>query len=395
MTSGRLYSAVTKHWTKIASGLVVVLGVVEFVWGGLTADSGVEFYLMAWAGTTGGLWFLFEKAETTLSEESRGQVKGFLQVSAVKSRIESIPSQFVVLFDRVFGERHWSKRCFKNTAVTSVTAGMVVFGVLLATGEAGRVPSLRLVFLGAAGFALFAGYFRYRVLPRSKRPRVVQGAVGTLCALLGMGFWPVYFNAADLPSWLVGAYYGITAFAFFTLLNLLPDYVSLLETRWAVSHLAKGSKYVPVLLLDVVLTWAIWAVALAGFLTVVPHPSGSSDDGLSRAMSTFWQGLALPEEPLTLLSPPALFRWLFQVPRTATFDTPVKISFFSTFFTSIWLWLYAASVLVSRVLLKMNSGVGFLLRVTDVERQPFRSMGFVSVIIVSVLFLLGLPLVLL
>ena len=41
----------------------------------------------------------------------------------------------------------------------------------------------------------------------------------------------------------------------------------------------------------------------------------------------------------------------------------------------------------------MNSGVGFLLRATDVERQPFRSMGFVSVIIVSVLFALGLPLV--
>ena len=45
-------------------------------------------------------------------------------------------------------------------------------------------------------------------------------------------------------------------------------------------------------------------------------------------------------------------------------------------------------------LLRMNSGVGFLLRVTDVERQPFCSMGFVSVILVSPLFALGLPLVL-
>ena len=43
----------------------------------------------------------------------------------------------------------------------------------------------------------------------------------------------------------------------------------------------------------------------------------------------------------------------------------------------------------------MNSVVGFLLRVTDVERQPFRSMGFVSVIIVSGLFALGLVVVLL
>ena len=32
--------------------------------------------------------------------------------------------------------------------------------------------------------------------------------------------------------------------------------------------------------------------------------------------------------------------------------------------------------------------------VTEVERQPFRSMGFVSVIVVSALFALGLPLVL-
>ena len=31
----------------------------------------------------------------------------------------------------------------------------------------------------------------------------------------------------------------------------------------------------------------------------------------------------------------------------------------------------------------------------ECERQPFRSMGFVSVIIVSVLFAMGLPLVLL
>lgn len=51
--------------------------------------------------------------------------------------------------------------------------------------------------------------------------------------------------------------------------------------------------------------------------------------------------------------------------------------------------------MMSRVLIRMNKGVGFLLRVTDVEKQPFRSMGFVSVIIASAIFTLGLPLVLL
>lgn len=48
-----------------------MIGLLEFVVGGLTADSGLEFYLLAWAGTTGGLWFPFEKAEKSLSRESR------------------------------------------------------------------------------------------------------------------------------------------------------------------------------------------------------------------------------------------------------------------------------------------------------------------------------------
>ena len=45
------------------------------------------------------------------------------------------------------------------------------------------------------------------------------------------------------------------------------------------------------------------------------------------------------------------------------------------------------------VLVRIGGRVGF--RVTDVERQPFRSKRFVSVITVSGLFALGLPLVLL
>ena len=76
-------------------------------------------------------------------------------------------------------------------------------------------------------------------------------------------------------------------------------------------------------------------------------------------------------------------------------DHVSSLFFYSAFFTSVWLWLYAASVLVSRVLVRLSGGVGFLLKVTDVEIQPFRSMGFTSVVLVSLLFLVGLPFVLL
>jgi len=79
---------------------------------------------------------------------------------------------------------------------------------------------------------------------------------------------------------------------------------------------------------------------------------------------------------------------------TAPMGLPFGLFFYSAFLTSVWLWLYVAAVILSRFLLRMNNGVGFLLRASDVEQQPFRSMGFVSVIIVSGLFALGLPLVL-
>ena len=48
-----------------------------------------------------------------------------------------------------------------------------------------------------------------------------------------------------------------------------------------------------------------------------------------------------------------------------TYFLPWSVFFYSAFSTSVWLWLYATSVLASRLLLRMNNGVGFLLRVTD------------------------------
>jgi hypothetical protein len=87
-----------------------------------------------------------------------------------------------------------------------------------------------------------------------------------------------------------------------------------------------------------------------------------------------------------------LWAWLWSLRSSSGF--PIKVVFLSAFFTSAWLWIYVRAVYAVRFLLCMNSGVGFLLRATDVERQPFRSLGVVSVIITSALFLLALPLVL-
>lgn len=179
MTSGRLYSLVTKHWARIAAGLVVVLGLVEFAVGGLTADSGLEFYLLAWGATTGGLWFLFEKAESSLSEQFRHQVTRWLRSEDIRTRAWAIPEQFAGLFDLVFTSRHWSRECFYRSCLASSAAVIIVFALKLALGVwsedpvAARVGALMVAWAAVLWVVLVLS----TVVVRSRWWRLVLGAL--------------------------------------------------------------------------------------------------------------------------------------------------------------------------------------------------------------------------
>ena len=306
--SGKLYTAVTKYWPRITVGIVFAVGVAGWAIEGLTADSGIEFYLMAWGATTGGLWFMFEKAEKALSDESRGKVVGWLRQNELSAGIESIPAQFAFLFDRIFGERHLTWRCFRRSAVVSAASLLTILTALSVHTSSSQFP----IGVGAKGWV----------------------TIGLVVALV----------------------------------NILPDYLSLLETRWTLRLATEGRRTLSwVLAIDLALTFFLSAGSVLVVLTLIY--SRLRGEGLDQAM-------------------------IYSL-RDLLNDSTMAAALGSAFFTSVWLWLYAASVPRSRVLVRMNDGVGFLLRVTDVEKQPFRSLGFVSVIIVSGLFALGLPLVLL
>jgi hypothetical protein len=252
-----------------------------------------------------------------------------LQAADFKTAFRGIPDQFAILFDRVFGEKHFSWRCFWRSAVAS-TISVGIVGVFL------------FVLMGA---------------PRLGLPPEV----------------PVFFLFATLltATPLGGLIY-----------NLIPDYISLLETRWAIKLMARSGRRIPILMMDIVLSSIIYVGWITVLLILVSAIPGANPGGFDRLLVRAQQGFGFffggePDPDIA-----------FQV-------FGVTVYFLSTFFTSVWLWIYAASVLVSRVLVRMSGGVGFLLKVTDVEKQPFRSMGFTSVVLVSLLFLVGLPFVLL
>ena len=239
--SGRLYSAITKHWPKIAAGLVVMLGLVELILGGLTADSGLEFYLMAWAATTGGLWFLFEKAERAVSDETRtslGQRLGDIDQTV---RLRSIPDHFATLFDTLFGERHWSEKCFIRSMIAStVTVGVISIGLRPPgfTGAALLGTPLAAALIAAIP-ALGFGAVSHRVpflrgLPTAGTHAVQLALFGASHVFLLFGPDAVrsFVRTGPEPWGAFKAWLGILFVA--QLFNWLPDYVSLLQTRWAI-----------------------------------------------------------------------------------------------------------------------------------------------------------------
>jgi len=59
---------------------------------------------------------------------------------------------------------------------------------------------------------------------------------------------------------------------------------------------------------------------------------------------------------------------------------------YSTYFTSVWVWLYALSGLAVRLTQFFGLRVHRLKGVLDIENKPLRSMGFVSIALVSLLF---------
>jgi hypothetical protein len=296
---GSTYRIITRYWPRIAAALVALAAALEWVVGGLTSDAKLEFYVFAWASVTAGSWFLFDKAETAAAPPAKTKAANWLIGRRLGAESGTLPGQFISMFDRLFGAKHLSGKCFQRSALASVVTVVVATAIRASWKDE---------------------------LSTELSENLLLSSV-----LLGL-------------------------FAFVT--NVIPNYLSLLQTRWTLAWAATRGVLIPVFA-DLILTSLVslaWIFGL-GFLVDGTPPAEQFTDIVKGGLSSIW--------------------------------------FFSGFFTSVWLWLYAASVLVSGVLVRMGGGVGFLLKVTDVEKQPFRSMGFTSVVIVSLLFLVGLPFVLL
>jgi hypothetical protein len=167
--------------------------------------------------------------------------------------------------------------------------------------------------------------------------------------------------------------------------NLLPDYLSLVQSRWVLERMRRTRSFVAQLAwlaADLVATGAtvfvvLWLTA-RWLMPLVPvqyeHLVGCLNND-TVSMAQFWEIFV---GGLTFSSPVG----------TQNYDA-AGIYIFSSFFTSFWVWLFFASALLIRVAVFVPGLRRFLRDACRVPAMPLRAVSVAAVIVAA--FALALP----
>lgn len=261
----------------------------------------------------GGVWTLFDRADKAIKDETRKSISRWLTETNPNEENSKWPGQFIKIFDSVFGEKHLSWRCFLRSSVASYIAIFI----------------LSLVHLSIRG-------------------------IGELFSLNG-----------EFDSFWI-----LSLFSFGAMLNLLPDYVSLLETRYILGWISCSKSFLKtfsLLCLDLSISSLLFIGGLVLliyiFFLVDPTFTRSIHHELASGLTDLKSGLS--------------------------FEHYLGILFYSTFFTSVWIWLYVLSGLTIKIYHKAGRGFKWLNRFLDFKNKPLPALGFMSNLIILFLYLIG------
>lgn len=251
-------------------------------------------------GSVASIIQIFQFIGHNINESHSKEISRWLRETKPSSILTAYPSVFISLFDRVFDSRHISRRRILHSCIASLTS--VVFLALLVT-------------------------------------------------MISEDTWINFRDDfSSLPQ-------SLLAFTIVTLiLNIIPDYISLVETRILIGYMSKVRlRFYPlIVILDLTFTASIfilWAHMLANFI-----PSDIDVFGVLGESILSWRG--------------------------GSEYSIVSVWFFSTFSTSFWILLFFLSAITLRILLFFDAGFDFFSRFFEIEKSPMRSIGVVCGVIV-------------
>ena len=268
---------------------------------------------VTWATMMSGIWLLFLAAEKTATPDGKKRVSEWLNNLAAKSISETIvesPKWFIEMFDRFFGDKHLTKRCFFMSSMASFISVFVI-------------TIIWLILFQAQGQEF--SYFQL-----------------TLDRIL------------------------FDAFIIALILNILPDYFSLLETRYILKNMENGSlkKLTMLLFLDVIFSGGIFILFALLFFYIF---GVISIDEIS--INAIYENFIYFEQKT---------------------GRNFSIFFYSTYFTSVWMYLFMISSVITKVLYSFGKIGNWLMSFFDITKKPFQSIGVFSMGFTTLIFLLFL-----
>ena len=282
--------------------------------------------LAAGAVLAGIVWKFFERVEAVLNDNTKLEIAVWLLGVKIAQRVEPWPSTFIKLFDRVFGEKHVSWRCFWRSCIVSfASVGLVVFAYSAFNRQPFHVFTL---------LELFSAH------------RIHSLAAKAL------------------------AFFGLSLFG-----NVVLDYLSLLKARYLLKPMTDAALVgmAGLLSLDLLLTVAVaslslWLSAYFFFVMATWNPWFVKINGSFDTM----------RDAITLT---ALLR-----DRPSVLADFKPLWFYPAFFTSIWLWLYAGSGFLLKAARRFDIGFDWFNRHFDIEKKPLQCIGLVAGALVAVVY---------
>jgi hypothetical protein len=136
----------------------------------------------------------------------------------------------------------------------------------------------------------------------------------------------------------------------------------LIESRYIIGIMSCNYSFFNVifwLLVDLAVTASIWMIWMLLFMIIAGSPNSFFDE-LKNAVL------------------------LLNVRQSST--PSYGIFFYTTFFTSIWVWLYAITGLVFKTFEYLGIGLSGFKNIFNLKAKPLRSMGIMAIIIITIIF---------
>jgi hypothetical protein len=291
----------------------------------------------------------FDWFDGLISDESRVTLWYYLADVPSDERIESWGTVFPKLVDKVFGEKALSWKFVLRSCAASLIA----------------VALMKLAFIAI-------------VHP----PDVIF-----LRTLQAKDSFQIEISPAPPFDW-------PTIVKWALLLNFIPDFLSLLVSRWIVREMARRSTNLWaafLLVVDLAITLGIAVIAVGtAVVFVLPQHGEVVNIGSSDVATIHFQsanGFQLVND---------LWHHNLSVIFSSLIDGTDRVysyCFYAAFFTSIWVWLYVLSIFSIKLVHKVRPLWLKLLPYLDIEKRPMQAIGRIAGVIAGLGYALILGIV--